>query len=140
MPKPEPTKTPPAVPAAGAPKDNAAKPVEQKPEDMVRVYNRTRKQFSHEVYKDDADGRAAAKYLSAPASFVTIPRWLAEKWLGMFPEELLAGDDALKAIDPNQSELIALKEKGAQLESDKAQLDAEVAELKKQLAEARGDK
>lgn len=115
------------------------KPAEQ-PDDnetLVRVYNQSAKQYTHEVYKDDARGFPAAKYISAPKAFITVPAWLAKKWCGWFPGDLLPGDDALRAIDSSAADLAESKEKVAALEEQRAALAVEVEKLKAQLASGR---
>jgi hypothetical protein len=73
-------------------------------------------------------------YISAPNSFVTIPRWLATKWLAMFPNDFLPGDNALAAIDPAQSQFLAAQEKAKKLEEEKKNLQAELDALRNQIA------
>lgn len=128
------TKTPPADPAADASKATA-----QSPNDLVRVYNRSRKQFTHSVYPKPGEDRSAqVDYISAPNAFITIPRWLADLWVKNYPAEMLPGDSALKTLDAGAAELLEAKEKLAAFELEKAALADELAETKRQLAEARG--
>lgn len=92
----------------------------------VRVYNRARKQFRH------------GDYLAAPSSFVTLPRWLAVKWMAMFQDDIISGDDALKTVDASAAEAAALKQKNDDLNAEKAALAKELAETKAALAKANG--
>jgi len=128
---PPPKASTPSTPPAG---DDASKAAAQSPSDLVRVYNRSRRIFTHEVYKNDQAGREAAKYVAMPNTFVTIPRWLADIWVKGYPDELLPGDSALKAIDAGAAELAEATEKNRLLEQEKAALQAELAEARKQLA------
>lgn len=139
--------TKPAAPVVAAPKE----PQTPAPaaNDTVRVYNKSRRQFTHEIYPDNQDGthhkgnpdgRAPAKFTSLPNAFVTVPKDVAELWLKDFPDDFVANEDALRAVDSSAADLEASKVKAAQLEGEKTQLSAEIEELKKQLAEARGDK
>lgn len=128
---PEATKTPAAPDAAGPSKALS-------PDDLVRVYNKAKRAFTHEIYENDKKGRKPQKWTAAPNAFITIPRWLAELWTGRYPEDLIPGDTALNAIDPRQAAFIAMQEKYAVLEGEKAALEAEVADLKAQLTAAQG--
>lgn len=122
-------------PVASAP----APAAEQSPDALVRVYNKSRKPYTHEIYLGDAAGRSPAKHVAAPSAFTTIPRWLAEKWTKEYPEDLLPGDSALAAVDPDQANLQAEKEKSRALEQELAALKADMDELKAQLAQKQGE-
>lgn len=91
--------------------------------EIVRVYNRARKQFRH----DD--------YLAQPSSFVEIPRWLAVKWMAMFPDDIITGEAALSNIDASAIKAAESEKKNAALEQEKAalatELEAARAALKK---------
>lgn len=126
--------TPPAPDAAGQTKDNA----KQSPEDLVRVYNRSRRQFTDKVEDGDEAGRKPGRFISPPNAFCTIPRWLADKWIAGYPDDFLPGDSALKTLDSGAAELIAATEKIKALEDEKAALQLDLEETKKQLAEALG--
>lgn len=91
--------------------------------EVVRVYNRARKQFRHD------------NYLAQPSSFVELPRWLAVKWMAMFPEDIISGEDALKSVDASAVAAAELSKKNEALEADKAALSAELEAMRKQLAE-----
>lgn len=121
-------------PGAASIEAPAAADQSQSPDDLVRIYNRAPKPYTHEVYENDAAKRPAIKYVAAPNAFVTVPRWLAEKWVGMFPEDLLPGDSALKAIDPSKAAFLAVTDKNKELEAAKAGLEAELADLRAQIA------
>lgn len=123
---------------ANPPGAQAASAPAQTPTDLVRVFNKSKKPFTHEIYKGDARGFDPARHISAPQAFATVPRWLAELWLSGYPEDFIAGDDALRSLDPAQGELIAAKEKAATLEAEKASLQAELDEAKRLLAAATG--
>ena len=99
-----------------------AVPVVPVEHELVRIYNRSRKPYTH------------GQHVSAPNSFVTIPRWLADKWLAMFPDDFLPGDSALTAINPGQAEHIKVIEKNKALENEKKVLEEELARLRGQIS------
>lgn len=122
-----------STPPAG---DDASKSA-QSPNDMVRVYNRSRKQFTHSIYpKTLGDGSKTLQvdYISAPNAFCTIPRWIADLWVKGYPNEMLPGDDALRTIDAGAAELADMKEQMAKLDAEKKDLEAQLAAAKAQLA------
>ncbi len=124
--------TAPAAPkAAGAAPANAAA---DSANELVRIYNRTRKIFTHEIYLNDKLGRTPAKYSAAPNAHCTVPRWLAEMWMKMFPDEVISGDMAMRAIDGTQAALIESEEKAKRLEQEKKALEDELAEMRAKLA------
>lgn len=88
-----------ATPAAATPED----------EELVRVYNRSRRRFDHHPYQ------------SFPAAFASVPRWLARKWLADWPADFVAGEDAVKSIDATRG---ALNEANAKIKELEAQLKA----------------
>lgn len=119
-----PKSTKPAADDAADPKETPA----VAPAATVRIYNKSRKQFSHD------------KHLSLPNAFITVPSEVADIWLKQFPDDFVTGEVAAAEANPSGVALEAAKVKTAELESEKMQLSAEIEELKKQLAEARGDK
>lgn len=98
------------------------------PKDLegVRIYNRSRKQIRH------------GDHLSAPNSFITVPRWLATKWLDGLPDVFVSGDEALKAVDGSSARADAAEAKNAELEKEKAALALELAELRKKVSGGSG--
>lgn len=101
----------------------AAEQRDPKDLEIVRVYNRARKQFRH------------GEFLAQPSSFVEIPRWLAVKWMAMFPDDIITGEAALSSVDASAVAAAELAKKNAALEQEKAalatELEAARAELKK---------
>lgn len=91
-------------------------------QELVRIYNRSRKPYTH------------GAHISGPNSFVTLPRWLGEKWLAMFPEDFVAGDAALASINPAQAEYLGVLEKNKKLEAEKKAMEDELAALRNQIS------
>lgn len=120
-----------STPPAG---DDASKSV-QSPSDMVRVYNRSRRQFTHSVYPKAGEDRSRqVDYVSAPNAFCTVPRWIADLWVKGYPDDMLPGDDAMRTIDAGAAELQDMKEQLAKLDAEKKDLEAQLAAAKAQLA------
>lgn len=137
----------PAIAAAAAAAAPAASsipppaPAAESPDDNVRIYNRSRRQFAHSIYpKTLADGTKTPQvdYVSGPANFVTVPRFIAQLWLAGYPDDFVQGSDALKTIDASAAEAIQLREANANLVAEKDALAGELEAAKAQLAKLQG--
>lgn len=89
--------------------------------DLVRVYNRSRKQYTHD------------KFVSAPQAFITLPRYVAEKWLSMFPEDFVAGDEALRSVDASAAEAAEQRKLNEELTKEKAALASDLEAARAQI-------
>lgn len=95
--------------------------------ELIRVYNKTPKQYRH------------GDHLAAPHAFTSVPRWLAKKWVAMFPDEIVSGDDAQKTVDGSNAALQAANAKAEALETEKAALADELEQTKAALAKLKKD-
>lgn len=125
------TSTTPAAPKAAV---VAPAPAAAAPSDLVRVYNRSRRIFTHEIYKNNPHGLPPCRYVAAANAHVTIPRWLAEMWMRMFPDDIISGDAAMRAVDATQADLIASEDKRKALEAEKAALEEELKALRAKIS------
>lgn len=89
--------------------------------ELVRIYNRATKIYSH------------GQYVAGAQSFCTVPRWLAEKWISMFKDDILPGTDALKAIDSSAAAVLEANAKRETAEKLLINAQSEIADLKAQL-------
>lgn len=89
--------------------------------EMVRIYNNVERSFLHEHEK--------VRYVLPPRGSIKVPAELAEKWLAMFPGQVVTDKEAQGDIAKARSEVENMK---GQL----ADKDAEIKALKEQLAKA----
>jgi hypothetical protein len=99
----------------------APKPA-QSPDDLIRIYNKSTKQYRH------------GDYLSPPHAFLTVPRWLAKLWLEGYSNDFDSGDVAMQAVNGAQQALIESEDKRKQLEVEKQALSDEIEELRAKIS------
>lgn len=71
----------------------------------VRIYNRSARRFIH------------GAHIAAPNTFTTVPQDVAERWMKLFPDEVVASEVAQQEINGSAAQIAVLKEqlKAAQL-------------------------
>ena len=89
-----------------------------KPEETVRLYNRSDREFQHGTHK------------ARRTTFCTVPKSVADVWLKGYPNDIVLASDAQKEINGAQAELV----------DTKAKLDAALKELEELKAKSGGKK
>lgn len=85
--------------------------------EMVRLYNKTERKFSHEL---TLDGKKT-KYELPAGTFARVPKQVADLWLGMFPNEIVTDAEAHASINGMRSELEAAQKRIEELEKSAAE-------------------
>lgn len=80
--------------------------------DLVRLYNKTERTFSHE---HKVDGKAT-KWRLPGGTFARVPREVADKWLSMFPNDVVTDNEAYANLGAKDAELAEAKKRIAELE------------------------
>ena len=76
----------------------------------VRIFNRASKLYTHR--------HEGVDYHAHPSTFADVPQGVADKWMQMFPEDIVEAAVAQKEINGSAAEAAGLREKVAELETE----------------------
>ncbi len=80
--------------------------------DLVRLYNKTERTFTH---THTVDGKVT-KYGLPGGAFARVPKEVADKWLAMFPNDIVTDNEAYANLGAKDAELAEAKKRIAELE------------------------